>query len=243
MRCKNCQNPAGGGCHVAILGAANRGAYAGLSPGEVFQHIREHVRGSRPVPDGEIWDAVNKAFADQRRIAPQRGCQSRGFGGPFSQLPVLDAGKMLRAIQSKGYGARDVELWESSPIRIDWPPQQDAAELLRALYTPDELIFIGQRNSSGRANIRRSTDWVDEFDAGSQVPEHIIPNPVTGNEGRLKTPRADGSVSTYRGDDCIAKYRFAVLEFDVTPAPLREPGAPVTPWARNSQCEFWAGVT
>ena len=55
------------------------------------------------------------------------------------------------------------------------------------------------------------------------IPEHIIPNPLTGEQGQTK----DGKPS-YRADSCVARFRFAMVEFDTMP--------------RGEQIQFWAGV-
>ena len=61
------------------------------------------------------------------------------------------------------------------------------------------------------------------FEHGAEIPEHIIPNPLTGEQGQTK----DGKPS-YRADSCVAQFRFAVVEFDELP--------------REQQIRFWAGV-
>jgi len=44
----------GGGCHTALLGVANHGVYAGIDPQQIHDDIRQHIHGTRQVPDSEI---------------------------------------------------------------------------------------------------------------------------------------------------------------------------------------------
>jgi hypothetical protein len=232
---RNLPPSGGGGCHVAILGAANHGAFAGLAPDEVFRDIRASVRGARPVPDSEIRAAIGKAFRD--RHLPVSRASSYVPRALLPQRPSLDAGKFLRAILDKGNGAGEADLWELSPVRINWPTQRDAVELLETLFQPADFLFIGGRTDGGREHVRTTEAWVEAFTAGAPTPEHIAPNAMTGTSGLTK----DGKES-FRADSCVAQFRFAVLEFDQTPPPLRETGAPVTAWPREAQCQFWAGA-
>lgn len=232
---RNLPPSGGGGCHVALLGVANCGTFAGLPPDAIFRDLRGAVHGDRPVPDSEIRDAVQKAFRDCPRSSAGTSYPARPYYPP--QKPRLDAGKMLRGIMHKGAGAEDTDLWKSSPVRIQWPPQRDAVEVLENLFQPEDFLFIGARNVGGRENVRTAETWRDQFAAGGDVLEHVIPNPLTGTSG----PTKDGRES-FRADACVAQFRFAVLEFDTTPEPLREAGAPVEAWPRASQCQFWAGA-
>jgi len=59
--------PAGEGLgfHQTILSVANHGVNAGVDPQQIFDDIRQHIRGGRRVPDREIWQAIDKALADK----------------------------------------------------------------------------------------------------------------------------------------------------------------------------------
>ena len=220
----------GGGCHAALLSVSNLGAMAGLSPEKVFLDLRANVHGKRSVPDREIHDAVNKAFRDFKR-----GVMA-SFPSP-PRRPAFNALKMLNGILATGEGAGEADLCECSPVRIDWAPAQDALHLLALLYQPGDRLFIGARHDAGPEHVHTVADWRTRFETGAPVPEHIIPNPLTGEPG----PTKDGKPS-FRADTCVARFRFAVLEFDQMPEPLRDSGQPAATWPREAQCQFWAGV-
>lgn len=220
----------GGGCHVWLLRISNLGALAGHTPDEVFRDIRTHVHGARPVPNSEISAAIEKAFRERTETVRPSPWQP-------AQKPAINAARLLRAILARGEGAVEADLWELSPVRVNWPPQRDAVEMLGALYAPDDCLFIGARTDGGREHVCKVAAWTRALDLGATVPELVAPNPMIGVAGKTK----DGKVS-YRSDDCVAQFRFAVLEFDEIPASLREPGEPAAAWSRDSQCQFWAGA-
>ena len=221
----------GGGCHAALLSVANIGALSGVPADAVAADLRATVRGTRPVSDREIADAIRKAYDGAPAVARQWTPRTR------TPQPAFDAGRMLRGILARGGGAGEVDLWEASPIRLDWQPERDAAEVLRRLYRPDDFLFIGSRHDGGRESVRTAGDWLARFAAGESIPEHIIPNPMTGGAGATKDNKP-----SFRADSCVAPFRFAVLEFDAVPPPLREPGTQAADWPREAQVQFWAGA-
>ena len=207
----------GGGCHTGMLRVANYGRLAGISADHVAQDIAAHVYGTRRVTAGEITATVNKAFNSRPTFTPSVAMR------PATPTPKVDGAKLLAGIVERGADFTEAELWEASPIRIDWPPQQDAVEILRRLYAPGDRLFIGTRYDAGAEHVLSVADWLTRFERGAEIPEHIIPNPLTGEQGQTK----DGKPS-YRADDCVAQFRFAVVEFDEMP--------------RDQQIRFWAGV-
>ncbi len=101
----------GDGCHPALLAIANLGLIAGLSAERMFLDIRNHIpNGQRQVPDREIWDAINKALAEHGSgtFIPQ----------PRTEPVVKDRSAALRKIIDQAKITTEVDLWESSPIRL-----------------------------------------------------------------------------------------------------------------------------
>jgi len=137
--------------------------------------------------------------------------------------PAVDGPKLLNAISVRGAAFTEADLWEASRIRIDWPPEDDAIELLRRLYHPEDRLFAGARYEAGAEHVLRVSEWIRRFEHGCAIPEHIVPNPLTG-EPRL----TKGGKPSFRADSCVEQFRFAVVEFDEMP--------------REQQLLFWAGV-
>lgn len=206
---RNLPPAGGGGCHAAMLGVATRGLMAGVDAGQIFRDLRGAVHGSRKVTDKEITQAINKAGSAGFNPKPQ---PKAAIPGPATLAQIIHAGR--------AYGEADI--WEASPVRLDWEPEEDAAHLLRCLYQPEEKLFIGCAESTGPRHVRAVSAWL-ETDL-TRWP-HIAPNPMTGNPAPGK---ADPAKLTFRGDNCISAFRFCVVEFDALPM--------------DDQLRFWAGV-
>jgi len=207
----------GGGCHTALLRTANLGRLAGVDPGQVSSDLASHVHGDRRVTQSEIKAAVDKAFSSAPRTTSSANMRIR------PPRPIVDGAKLLAGIEARGADFGEAGLWEASPVRIDWSPERDASEVLQRLYGPEDRLFVGSRYDARAGCVLPVSAWLARFQQGEAVPEHIIPNPLTGEQGQTK----DGKPS-YRADGCVARFRFAVVEFDSMP--------------REQQIRFWAGV-
>lgn len=207
----------GGGCHSALLSIANLGRLAGIDRDQIAQDLAAHIHGTRKVTAPEITAAVNKAFGSSSSKTFYFDTRSA------TPRPVVDGEKLLNGIVKRGADFNEMDLWEASPVRIDWPPERDATEVLRRLFAPEERLFIGKRHDAGAEHVLSVFEWISRFERGIATPEHIIPNPLTGEQGQTK----DGRPS-YRADSCVARFRFAVVEFDAM--------------SREQQIQFWAGV-
>jgi hypothetical protein len=179
--------------------------------------LAAHVHGTRKITDGEIWAAVNKAFESSPANSTPLGMRAE------TPRYHVDGTKLLDAIVKRGAAFDEAALWESSPVRIDWPLEQDGIVTLQRLYRPEHRLFIGTRFDSGAAHVLPVSEWITRFERGISIPEHIAPNPLSGKTG----PTKDGSPS-YRADSCVAQFRLATVEFDTMP--------------RERQIQFWAGV-
>lgn len=211
---RNLPPSGGGGCHAALLGVANLGRLARSSREQVARDLAAHVQGTRKVTPREIEDAVNKAFDLNMPNISTRTATPR---------PAVDGAKLLKGILERGAAFDEAELWGASPVRLDGPPERDGIEVLQRLYALDDLLFIGARLVAGIKHILPASEWIARFERGMAIPEHIIPNPLTGEQGQTK----DGKPS-HRADSCVARFRFATVEFDKM--------------SRGEQIQFWAGV-
>jgi hypothetical protein len=198
--------PAGGnGLHPRLLGAATVGLRDGLTPDDVFAALRANVvEAGRRVPDREIMQAIGRAARDAGTRTTRTGTTRRWT--PARRIPMFDAARFITERLREGAGHGEADVWEASPVRIDWPPEADAGELLRRLYSPDDVLFCGGTYDT---TVRSVRDWIATFESGAQIPPHIIPNPLTGTQATT----ADGK-PTYRGDSCVRSFRVAVAEFD-----------------------------
>lgn len=202
----------GGGCHAALLGAANLGVRAGLSDEQIAADLAANVHGKRKITAKEIAEAVAKARNSKytfTRIATPR--------------PAVNGQKLLDEILARREGFTEGDLWEASPVRINWKPEEDAARIIRLMYNAEDYLFIGDRFDTGAENVRRVADWLNLFESKRRPGPHIIPNPMSGK----LSPTKDGKPS-YRADSCVAQFRFVVVEFDNKPL--------------DWQLRFWAGV-
>ena len=208
----------GSGCHPHLLRVANLGAISGLAPDQVAADIRQAIpAGKRHVPDREIQLTVQKAFRE--KTDSKRLDNWQPFKAPVSR-PRIDANALLAKIMAEG-SPEEVDLWEASPVRLDGPPEDDAVLLLRHLYRPEEIIFLGDTYDRLVMTVDQWITWVGK--CGTHKLPHIIQNPLDGSEHETSA----GTLS-YRCDAAVTAFRFALVEFDDI--------------GREDQLRFWSGV-
>lgn len=206
---------AGSGVHGWVMGTSNLAALAGVVAAEAVADITANMR-RRPGPASEVLTAVEKAYRERgERVA---------LGKCAPPLPKLTKPKLdpltVAAFIARGAGLGEVDLWEASPVRLDWESgARDAVALLRALFLPGELVFCGDRYGQ---TVRPRDAWCERWEQGEPVPPYFIPNPLKRSGGQT----LDGRPSA-RCDDAVAVFRYAVAEMDTLPLP--------------SQFQFWQG--
>lgn len=209
--------PPGCGCHPALLSVANYGVRAGLDGQRITQDIRNYIQpGNRRVSDREIADAINKAMSDHN-----------GVTFTPRPAPIVSNGKsVLKKIIDQAQISSEVDLWESSPIRLRCEPQESTGFFLGVLYKQEDLLFIGDQYQEGIIGdtIRTIAEWTSYFKAGGKTAPFIITNPLTGT----LAPTKSGEKETLRGDNNIAAYRYCLVEFDDL--------------SREEQIRFWSAV-
>lgn len=227
--------PGGGGCHAALLGVASRGVFAGLPDHEIQGAIRAGIpHGRRPVTDSEILAAIRKARAT---VTPANTSAPYTPYPRPAKMPGIDYERARAGLIAKGGGAidpDDADLWESSPVRLDWPNGLgDTIAFLATAYDPAEFIYIGGAYGASRDCVRRVADWLAFFrlkqaelgvmpqDRRRQAElelamlyPHFVANPLTGEAGLTK----DGKPS-FRADACVIAFRWVVAEFDTISKP------------------------
>jgi len=195
----------GTGCHGALLGVANLGIMAGVRERDLLADIRAAIpTKGRTVPDSEIMDAIRKAQSD---IVPAGEYTRREYRKPAPAVkPPFDGKALRRSLIQQGEGALECDFMELSGGTLPPEPAGDAVHLLNALYSPQDVLFIGGAMDTQVDTVERI---LSRLASGEPVPPHIVPNPMTGKQGMTK----DGKPS-FRCDATVAQYRFAVVEFD-----------------------------
>ena len=206
---------AGSGVHPWIMSCASRAALAGLSPEDAESAILQAMT-RQPSPSTEVASAIHKAYAEHGTGSMQAKYRPRHVASIKPKPLPMTAQAFVR----KGEGADESDWWEASPVRIDWEPgPRDAIVLLDVLYPRDAYLFCGERYGT---TVRTAGEWRERFAHGEPLPPHVIPNPMSGHEGLTE----EGKPS-FRCDNTVATYRYAVAEFDVMD--------------KASQLEFWWG--
>jgi hypothetical protein len=201
------------------LGVVNLGIMAGQSPEQIFQDLRAAVpRGKRPVRDGGIWDAINKALSEH----------GDGFIPKPKPKPLVHDGRaVLQKLIQQGRGITEADILEVSPVPIPARPEEHGVVALQTLYAEASRLFIGERYGDGiiGKTIRTRAGWAEYFRTGGPTAPHIIVNPL---DGKPHPTKSDPEKMTYRGDACVADFRFTVVEFDDL--------------GRDEQLAFWSVI-
>jgi hypothetical protein len=221
--------PGGNGCHGALLGTANLGAMSGLTAEQICSDIRNSIPiGSRDVPDREIFAAVNRAFSDHRQSITLPNGESYCRYTPPKPKPIINNGKItLQNIIKQGTISQEDDLYCLSPISLLDMRKCSLDLFLDTLYDPDDLIWMGERNTPGimGKSIMRVSDWIRQYELlDSDDPPFFIINPLSG----MSMPKKSGDGMTYRGDRCVCIFKYALVEFDTL--------------TREEQIRFWSAV-
>ena len=154
---------------------------------------------------------------------------STGYTRPRHEERQIFPGYVRSLISDGGNAADFNALRALSPINLSdliSPPAQTAA-FLAVLYEPNDLLYIfdnGQhRHGEMGRNILTRDGWLERLRcAGSLGGDCVFKNPLTGRQGTS----GEGQPS-FTSRDCIAAYRYALVEFDTLPI--------------AEQCAFWLG--
>lgn len=203
----------GQGFHAGLASVVAVGRNCGISPDEIYGDLRRLANsGSRSVPDGEITAAIKFVFSHSTPWTLS----------PRIPRPVFNGRSTLKNIIAKGCTYTEADIWEVSPLRINWSVEEDACHLLETLYSSTDILFLGNRTCTGPSSVQSVASWL----AADPVRwPFIIPNPLTG----LYAPTiGDPSKLTLRGNQNVLTHRYAVVEFDALPI--------------TDQLAFWCGV-
>ena len=134
----------------------------------------------------------------------------------------------VRKVIREGGGAADFDaLRNLSPVPVSMTPQTQTAAFLLALYVPNDYLHIfrndyHRRGVTGRDIFTRD-EWLERLRrTGDLGGDCIGKNPLTGRQGTTS-----GGQPSLTSRDCLAVYRYALVEFDWLPI--------------TAQCAFWLG--
>lgn len=212
VRKRACPAPGiGKGFHVKSYGVACAGADAEIEQDIVFADLCEIAeRGSRAVPDGEIWATLENAYS--KGDTEQRPAATSAIAGALT----------LKRIIEKGASFDLDDIRRISPVPIPTDTKEQARALLRALYAPTDILFVGSKYDSKPPFIQSVAEHL--IGDPTRWP-YLIFNPLTGSAA---PPKGGGKKLTYRGDNCVIDHRFCLVEFDSIPI--------------EDQISFFAGI-
>jgi hypothetical protein len=186
------------------------GFKAGVPRDTIIEQVTASIpAGGRVVTKDEIRQGVLKGF--QTAVNEKLGFTApKETKRPAHRVPE---GSMERIVKANR-GVTIEDIMAKSPIPLDFPEEEAAWRALEALYSPDDLIYIGGNKFPGELGetIRPVSEWIGMFKSAPPSWPHIMVNPLTGKPA----PKKDGSGETYRGDGNIASFRHAVVEMDAT---------------------------
>jgi len=201
----------GGGCHLAMMGAANCGVFAGLTDDEIFGGIKSAITGNRKVPNGEISATIAKARRDNGSVAENQPKEKRTYKPRYRHSPVkplfngaAEIARMKRKAVDLWGEFSFAELWELSPVRLNDEQKYDPYLLFDVLYKQDDYLFIGSQYDK---QVKTVAEWIRDDELLSNP--FIIPNPLTGDQHKT-----DSGKLSYRANSCVKDFKYAVVEFD-----------------------------
>ena len=209
------------GCHQFLLTVANIGVREGITEVTLIQQILDNIpEGGRVISHKEVSDTVRKAFHD-RNGHTYRG---RAHGIPITSFRKTHPSMINKFLHPKQILPED--FLAASPVPIDPDDgRQQLTACLQHLFDPTDNVFIGEFRSNGVDRIYPASTWISTVNrfTPDKFPNYIIWNPLTGEPA----PLHDRTKMSLRCDNAIAKYRFALVEFDGI--------------SLMAQLRFWAG--
>ena len=203
-----------GEVNTHVLRCADLAKLAGLSEGEAEQRITQAM--PRPPRRGEVERAISKAYSTTFTGT------GTTYAKPMKAKPLPKTREHFIQ-RGRENGGAEVDWFHRSPSYLPDPRREDALAVLRTLWRPSDLLFVGDRFGKKVEPVR---DIIAKIEAGAPVPEHIIPNPLCGVA--VPNPKEGGKLSA-RCDEAVVSFWYAVCEMDDLP--------------RDAQLEFWAGFT
>ena len=196
----------GNGVHSWVMTCANLAAKEGLSAHEAVESIKARMTRT-PAPSNEVESAIEKAY---------RETGNKPTGICFKAIPVRE--KVFRDLTRNSLSCK--ELCGMSPVEVGSPTdladqRRNAAMLLRRLYEPQELVWLGEQRDTLQG-IKHAERWAQIIEDGGRIPSQWIPNPLDGQAH----PLGNGKPS-YRCDNAVSAFKYVVCECDRFPAEMQ----------------------
>jgi hypothetical protein len=188
--------------------------------------LRSVIHGTREVPDREILDAYNRALLDYRNANERTSTASRVDrmhyrDNTVSAERVADLIEERAGLIRRGAGVTVEDIMAASPVMVSTEPMAQFRQILK-LFPPEEYVYAGDAFGG---NVVPVTRLKNISRIATKVPSaHIIPNTFTG----VPAPKKGGEGMSYRCDNAVAAFQFAMAEFDDLPM--------------TSQLAFWSQV-
>jgi hypothetical protein len=168
-------------------------------PEDIFALIKAVLEDcGRPVPDREIWDAINNskdcAWHPNKDGGPVAPAQ------PAWPVPNLEA---IDAVVRGGYGVEDII--EQSPIRFEGP-ESHTEEIIDVLFPGNPLLCCGKADYLFAT--RRREAWRKRGLASLPL---LVPNPMLSVWGKTGDGKGKWSQHTKQA---TARKVYQVIEFD-----------------------------
>lgn len=208
----------GAGFHHYQMKIAHAGKRARYSKEKIFEDIRNRVNGKREVLDDEILQAIEAIFEGNAEANFNRDRDVQrivAYGSRIKKIPVKESLEQ-RIVNLEAYLDGDrispLEVLKKSPVPIPHSKREHAILLLKTLFGPRELIFVGERVEKGvkGTTIFDRDEWIRRFKSKeSNIPELLISNPISPLGGSCKNGKP-----SYRSDNSVALHRYCIVEFD-----------------------------
>ncbi len=196
---KSMPQPGSGNCNRFLLGAANIGVYRGLSDADITATIMANLTNPGAGTEQAVSRAIARAKRDVRIIGKNQQDKKLVAPTPGNIRTILPmAAKWLTR---NLYSVEDA--MGRSPIQLSGNAVNDALLALQTLFSPNDLLFIG--NKFGKT-IKTCREWAK---TPASWDEFIIPNPLDGDEHQTKNGK-----NSHRCDAAVPVWQYAVAEFD-----------------------------
>lgn len=207
-----------------MLGVANIGKRAGMSPRTIFVDLRTKAdEGNRVVSDREILDAIQKAFDPWISYLHDKQPRNRKTVAPLRRNHKCPVQHKKKVTPQEAHEARlkihhgrtvgETDLIRRSPVpipEVKWEQNLQASTLFKTIYEGNDRIFVGNKYASHPPfSAHKLTKGFSRAGPSRLTEEFLIPNPVSGELSLTST----GKLS-YRANGCIQYARFVVVEFD-----------------------------